>query len=188
MMSKQIEQNISNNINIYQIISTYNISTYIHISTFIIRITDWPMTMTISPAYTLVEIPAQGGPRKGDMPWSWCRCHWVNEWSESCWSKWNPVTYNQYIIIKIKIMIIISYIYILLILMYIILICVHTFLLVYSVYIYIYIIYTQPVVVLASFGFRKRAPSFVWTGYLEVTKGEKLEALSVLRQVPLISW
>ena len=186
MMSKQIEQNISNNINIYQIISTYNISTYIHISTFIIRITDWPMTMTISPAYTLVEIPAQGGPRKGDMPWSWCRCHWVNEWSESCWSKWNPVTYNQYIIIKIKIMIIISYIYILLILMYIILIRVHTFLLVYSIY--IYIIYTQPVVVLASFGFRKRAPSFVWTGYLEVTKGEKLEALSVLRQVPLISW
>jgi hypothetical protein len=148
------------------------------------------MTMTISPAYTLVEIPAQGGPRKGDMPWSWCRRHWVNEWSESCWIKWNPVTYNQSIIIKMKIMIIIYYIYFF-ILMYIIAICVHTFLLVYSIYMYIYIfiyiIYTQSVVVLASFGFRKRAPSFVWTGYLEVTKGEKLEALSVLRQVPLIS-
>ena len=150
------------------------------------------MTMTISPAYTLVEIPAQGGPRKGDMPWSWCRRHWVNEWSESCWIKWNPVTYNQSIIIKMKIMIIIYYIYIFLNpYVYYCNMCTYIFISIQYIYVYIYIfiyiIYTQSVVVLASFGFRKRAPSFVWTGYLEVTKGEKLEALSVLRQVPLIS-
>ena len=144
MMSKQIEQNISNNINIiYQIISTYiklyQHIIYQHISTFIIRITDWPMTMTISPAYTLVEIPAQGGPRKGDMPWSWCRCHWVNEWSESCWSKWNPVTYNQYIIIKIKIMIIISYIYIINPYVYNFNMCTYIFISIQYIYIYDYV-------------------------------------------------